>query len=80
MEPLFGPVGSLLINGDVCFQLGNPIFGGAQLMGELLRHAQRVSPVLLPGSLLNQLQYGLRCLVDRHRGARKSRWKTNRRI
>jgi hypothetical protein len=41
MEPLLGPVRSLLISGDLCFQLRNPIFSRAQLIRKFLRHTKR---------------------------------------
>jgi hypothetical protein len=41
--------------------LGNPIFGGAKLMWQLLRHIQRMSAICFgdTGRLVQQLQYGL---------------------
>jgi len=65
MEPLLGPVGSLQISGDFCLELRNPIFGGPQLMRELLRDIKRVSAVLLSndsGSLHQIHNCAARCV------------------
>ena len=55
MEPLLGTLGSFLISGNLRFQLRNPIFGCAQLIGKLLSHVQRATAVLFSnaGSLVN---------------------------
>jgi hypothetical protein len=58
VEPLLGPLRSLLISSDLCFQLSNPIFSRAQLIRKFLRHTKRVSAVFVgdAGRSLHQLQ------------------------
>ena len=66
MEPLLGTIGSLLASGEFSLQFGNAIFGSPQLIRKLLSHAKRVTTVFVSyaGSLCDQLQDGLACLVD----------------
>jgi hypothetical protein len=45
MEPLLRSLGPLLIGGDLCLQLRDPIFGRTQLIRELLRHVYSMSAV-----------------------------------
>jgi hypothetical protein len=45
MEPLLGPLCSFLISGDLCLQLPDSIFGGMQLIRQLLSRLQCVSAV-----------------------------------
>jgi hypothetical protein len=47
MEPLLSSLGFLLIGGDLCLQLRDPIFGRTQLIRELLRHVYSMSAVFL---------------------------------
>ena len=66
MKPLLRSVGSLLISGDVCFQLGDPIFGCAQLMRKFLSRLQCGSAVFFrnAGRSVEQLQNRLACFVE----------------
>ena len=66
MEPLLGPLSSLLINGNLCFQLRNPTFGGTQLIRELLRYVHR-TPAVSIGNIsrfVQKLEDGLTGLVE----------------
>ena len=66
MEPLLGPLGSLLVGGDFRFQFRYPIFSPAKLMRKLLRSLQRISAVLFRDARcpVQHLQYCLACFVE----------------
>ena len=73
MEPLLGPGRSLLISGDLRFQLRNPIFSRAQLIRELLRQTKRVGCFRRrrrPLFVLIAVLCGLRCRVGQRRPSR----------
>jgi hypothetical protein len=47
VEPLFGTIASFPRGSDLCLQLGNPVFGGSQLIRKLLRHVERVAAIFV---------------------------------
>ena len=56
MEPLFGALGPLLVSLGVGFQLRDPIFGRAKLVGKLLSHIKRLLTICFghSGCLMKQ--------------------------
>jgi hypothetical protein len=66
MEPLLRALGPVAISFDLCFQLRNPILGGAQLMRKPLRRLQRMFAIFFGNvsGLVEQLQYRLPRLVE----------------
>ena len=47
MEPLFGRIASFPTGGELCLQLGYPIFSGSQLIRKLLRHVERMAAIFV---------------------------------
>jgi hypothetical protein len=68
MEPMLGALDPLLISGDLCFQLRDPIFGCPQLVRQILRRLKRVSAVLFRNASrsVEHLQDRLACFVESH--------------
>jgi hypothetical protein len=66
MEPLLGALCSFLISGDLCLQLPDSIFGGMQLIRQLLSRLQCVSAVFFrnTGRSVQHLQDRLTCFVE----------------
>jgi hypothetical protein len=66
MEPLLGPLCSFLISGDLCLQLPDSIFGGMQLIRQLLSRLQCVSAVFFRNTRrsVEHLQDRLACFVE----------------
>jgi hypothetical protein len=65
-EPLFGTIGSFSRSSELSLQLGNAVFSRSQLIRKLLRHAKRMTTVVVgyAGGLCDQLQDGLARFVE----------------
>jgi hypothetical protein len=65
-EPLLGTIGSFSRSSELSLQLGNAVFSRSQLIRKLLRHAKRMTTVVVgyAGGLCDQLQDGLARFVE----------------